>query len=393
MTKKILYISNVPWDTLYGAGSSLRLHFQALEKNFKKNNIKADIICRYGLKEFFIEKKKSFSKPKFLKVHKIVFYLDKIEEIVNFEFKNKKNFFLKFRKKISDFFNIIAEIFFYIKIYNLNKKNNYDFVHCNSVVTIGFLDRLKKFYILNKVTTLLHVRELLINPLPIEYKKKINQINKFICINDDTKNALNVALPKKKKDIKVIHNPCNPGIIKIAKKIDNKLKKNITYFAIAGMVTEGKGVEFIINSFLKAKLLRSKLLVVGDGSDLKKITKKFKENNNIIFLGTIKNLGLTNFYEKVDFLIRGDKTSGIGRTVYEALYSGSRIILPKHRNNKLDRYLTSFKNQIKFYKPRSEIELIKLLKSTKNLKKKTKRKNFNNLKYYAINMINIYSSL
>ena len=101
MTKKILYISNVPWDTLYGAGSSLRLHFQALEKNFKKNNINADIICRYGLKEFFIKKKKSFSNiPKFLKVHKIVFYLDKIDEIVNFEFKNKKNFFLKFRKKI-----------------------------------------------------------------------------------------------------------------------------------------------------------------------------------------------------------------------------------------------------------------------------------------------------
>mgnify|MGYP001483943074 FL=1 len=96
MTKKILYISNVPWDTLYGAGSSLRLHFKTLEKNFKKNNINADIICRYGLKEFFIKKKISFSDtPKFIKIHEIVFYLDKIDEIVNFEFKNKKNFFLK----------------------------------------------------------------------------------------------------------------------------------------------------------------------------------------------------------------------------------------------------------------------------------------------------------
>ena len=85
MTKKILYISNVPWDTLYGAGSSLRLHFQALEKNFKKNNINADIICRYGLIEFFIKKKISFTNtPKFCKIHKIVFFLDGINEIVNF---------------------------------------------------------------------------------------------------------------------------------------------------------------------------------------------------------------------------------------------------------------------------------------------------------------------
>tara|TARA_Y100000389_G_scaffold199988_1_gene239494 strand:- start:11157 stop:12344 length:1188 start_codon:yes stop_codon:yes gene_type:complete len=395
MKKKILYISNVPWDTLYGAGSSLRLHFQALEKNFKKNNISADVICRYGLKEFFIKKKKSFSNiPKFLKIHKIVFYLDKIDEIVNFEFKNKKNFFLKFRKKISDFFNLITEIFFYIKIYNMNKKNNYDFIHCNSVLTIGFLNRLKKFHILNEVTTILHVRELLINPLPIGYKKEINQINKFICINDDTKNALNVALPKKKKlDIEVINNPFSPGIIKISKKIDDKLKNNITYFAIVGVVTEGKGIEFVINTFLKAKLLRSKLLVVGKGSDFKKMTEKFKKNYNIKFLGEIEDLGLTNFYEKIDFLIRGDKTTGIGRTVFEGLYSGARVILPKHRNDKLDRYLKSFKNQIKFYKPRSEIELVRLLKSTKHVKERINRKNQNNFKYYSSNMINIYSNL
>ena len=118
----------------------------------------------------------------------------------------------------------------------MNKKNNYDFVHCNSVVTIGFLNRLKKFCILNKVTTILHVRELLINPLPIEYKKKINQINKFICINDDTKNSLKRVLSKKKKlDIQVVNNPFSPGIIKISKEIYSKLKKNITLKIMKGV--------------------------------------------------------------------------------------------------------------------------------------------------------------
>jgi hypothetical protein len=396
MTKKILYISNVPWDTLYGAGSSLRLHFKALEKNFKKNNINADIICRYGLKEFFIKKKVSFSnKHQFLKIHKIVFYLDKFDEIVNFEFKNKKIFFLRLRKKISEFINLIAEIFFYIKIYNMNKKNNYDFVHCNSVLTIGFLNRLKKFRILNKVNTILHVRELLLNPLPTKYKKRLNQINKFVCINDDTKNALSRILNKKKKlDIEVVNNPFSPGILKISKEIDNKFENNITYFAIAGVVTEGKGVEFVINSFLKARLLKSKLLVVGNGNNLKKITEKFRKNDNIKFLGEIKDLGLTNFYKKIDFLIRGEKTTGLGRTVFEALYSGSNIILPKRKNDELlDRNLKSFKKKIKFYKPRSEIELVRLLRSIKHVKKKIKRKNLNNFKYYSSNMINIYSNL
>lgn len=395
MTKKILYISNVPWDTLYGAGSSLRLHFQALEKNFKKNNIKVDIICRYGLKEFFIKKKSFSNVPKFLKVHKTVFYLDKIDEIVNFEFKNKKNFFLKFRKKISDFFNLITEIFFYIKIYSINKKNKYDFVHCNSVLTIGFLNRLKKFRILKKINTILHVRELLKNPLPIKYKKRLYEINKFVCINDDTKNALSRVLNKKKKlDIEVVNNPFSPGILKISKEIDNKFENNISYFAIAGVVTEGKGIEFVINSFLKAKLLKSKLLVVGNGVDLKKITEKFRKNDNIKFLGEIKDLGLTNFYKKIDFLIRGEKTTGLGRTVFEALYSGSNVILPRRNDDKLlDRNLKIFKNQIKFYKPRSETELVRFLRSTKYVKKKIKRKNLNNFKYYSSNMINIYSKL
>ena len=47
------------------------------------------------------------------------------------------------------------------------------------------------------------------------------------------------------------------------------------------------------------------------------------------------------------------------------------------------------KNQIKFYKPRSELELVRLFKSIKHKKEK---KIINNLKYYSSNMINIYSN-
>ena len=57
--------------------------------------------------------------------------------------------------------------------------------------------------------------------------------------------------------------------------------------------------------------------------------------------------------------------------MFEALYSGSNIILPKRKNDELlDRNLKSFKNQIKFYKPRSEIDLVRLLRSIKHVKKK-----------------------
>jgi glycosyltransferase involved in cell wall biosynthesis len=276
----------------------------------------------------------------------------------------------------------------------LNKKNNYDFIHCNSVVTIGFLNRLKRFGFLKNLNTILHVRELLVNSLPLKYKKRLNQINRFICISDDTKHALTKVLSKKKKTcVDVINNPFNPGSFKLSTKIQNKLKKNITYFALAGLVTEGKGVEFVLDSFLKAKLAKSILLVVGYGNDFKKLVKKFKRENNIKFLGEIKNLGLTNFYEKIDFLIRGDKTTGVGRTVFEALYSGCKIILPKYNNDKLDRNLKNFKNEIQYYTPRSKRQLIKLFQSIKRTKNTTKRKKINNLNYYTSSILNVYSKL
>ena len=45
--------------------------------------------------------------------------------------------------------------------------------------------------------------------------------------------------------------------------------------------------------------------------------------------GLVESLSDTNFYEKIDLLIRGDKTFRTGRTVFEALYQGKEVLIPK----------------------------------------------------------------
>jgi|688.fasta_scaffold341754_2 hypothetical protein len=385
--KKILYISNVPWDTNYGAGTSLRLHLNSLEKFFKKNQISINILCRYGLKEIFFNKKIISNNSSYFKIHKIVYALDDLKKIINFEV--KENLYLQLKKKISSFVNVIAEVIFYIKLYNLFKINNFDIVHCNSLITIGFINRLKKIGLIKKSKIILHVREVALRTLPLKYKQNIKLVDEFICIDEFVKKSLCYSLKIKSINIHVLNNPFRVGYKKISKKIIKIFKKNKFYFAIIGLINEGKGTEFVIRSFLEAKIKNSEILIVGKGNGI--LSQKYKNKKNIRFLEEIPNLGETNFYNKIDYLIRGDATESYGRTTFEALLSGCKVIIPKNNYTLISKDLKPFQNLIQYYKIRSKQDLIRILQSLKKYKKQKKQSN--NFKDYSKKIVEIYKNI
>jgi hypothetical protein len=248
---------------------------------------------------------------------------------------------------------------------------------------------LKKIGLIKKSKIILHVREVALRTLPLKYKQNIKLVDEFICIDEFVKKSLCYSLKIKSINIHVLNNPFRVGYKKISKKIIKIFKKNKFYFAIIGLINEGKGTEFVIRSFLEAKIKNSEILIVGKGNGI--LSQKYKNKKNIRFLEEIPNLGETNFYNKIDYLIRGDATESYGRTTFEALLSGCKVIIPKNNYTLISKDLKPFQNLIQYYKIRSKQDLIRILQSLKKYKKQKKQSN--NFKDYSKKIVEIYKNI
>jgi len=61
------------------------------------------------------------------------------------------------------------------------------------------------------------------------------------------------------------------------------------YIAYAGRISKEKGIYELISNFLRLKEQNLKLMLIGDGPELKKIKNKFNNENSIIFTGQVEN--------------------------------------------------------------------------------------------------------
>ena len=61
------------------------------------------------------------------------------------------------------------------------------------------------------------------------------------------------------------------------------------YISYAGRISKEKGLYELIENFLRLKNQNLKLMLIGDGPELKKIKNKFKKEDSIIFTGQIDN--------------------------------------------------------------------------------------------------------
>ena len=101
---------------------------------------------------------------------------------------------------------------------------------------------------------------------------------------------------------------------------------DVTVFAIIGMVIREKGVDRVIRAFRGVGHPHARLLVVGRGRDRARFERLARGDDRIVFWG--EDRAIERVYAMTDYVIRGEATFAVGRTMYEGLYAGSEVIVP-----------------------------------------------------------------
>ena len=125
----------------------------------------------------------------------------------------------------------------------------------------------------------------------------------------------------------------------------------VTVFAIIGMLIAAKGVDRVIRAFRGVAQPNARLLVVGRGRDRSAFERLAKGDDRIVFWGEDREI--ERVYALADYVIRGEATFAVGRTMYEGLYAGTEVIVPAGPDNAIfDR--DRFEGRIHTYEPGNE---------------------------------------
>lgn len=223
----------------------------------------------------------------------------------------------KSKININDFLfeDIISEeINFLFKKYQIKKllkKYNIQIIHAHLGKACKLIEKID----IPKIVT-----------LHIDYREKQHKnFNGIICINE---NQLEKA-KNFKGSKKLIYNWTPEIQIKKTSKFEI-IKKNIIgtddnyIFGYFGRFNKSKNIELLIDSFKVANISNSKLLLVGDGEQKKFLKNRAKNNKDIIFLESQKNI--YPFYELIDCFVLPSRFEPFGLVVLEAMHFKKKII-------------------------------------------------------------------
>ena len=259
--------------------------------------------------------------------------------------------------------NLFEKLIYCFKCLPLIIKNKYDVVHfhgMNSVWIIPFV----LFFTKSKIITTQHSLDHL-NFGVTFYKRIISFISSKIlllsheifCVSDYVFECVGKGV--------VINNGFDPSFNKM--KFDfvkYGLKKN-EYLCFVGRITKEKGIDMLINSYVKSSLTIPLVIVGGSNSShffnyiLDLIEKTDKK---IIYVGEKSYEDTLNFIKNSLTLISPSFSEGFGLVVLESLFFKKTPLLsniPAHRNFNIDS---------RFYFNLNEDNLIKLLNNYMILK-------------------------
>lgn len=262
----------------------------------------------------------------------------------------------------------IQKVIFYMFKYQINKifeEGKYDVIHLNCLVLYPLIS--------NKHCFVLHVRELYNNKDKIKLYSKLSMLSGIIYIDNSVRSSLNYKL---ENEI-TLNNPFDMINVKNINKNKILSKYNLTdndvIFSIIGTIVELKGVDFVIDSLINSSIDEIKVLVVGNNKSkyAKKCIESSKNDSRILFID--ETLNIMEIYSIVDYVIRADLEFCVGRTVYEALYSGCGVIIQGSFNeiSKMSEY-NIFKDKIHYYKARNSLSFVEKIKELSKIKVKNR---------------------
>ena len=256
--------------------------------------------------------------------------------------------------------------FFTQPIYrHIYQKGQYDFIHLNSLTLYPMLKK--------KWPMFLHIRETAREKQNFwnrRFSERLEQAHGIIYINRE----IQQACPESQTPSLVLINPYDQTAVAKVDVLQTRQRFNLTgdetVYAIIGAVVPFKGVDFVIRAFRKAQLHHAVLLVVGKDSADRNYRQKLEQETagdpRIRFLGEIEDIAAV--YRIVDYVVRGDFSSGAGRTVFESLYSGGGAILQgsKEENLASMELPPALANKVHFYPIEDQEALTAVFEATEH---------------------------
>lgn len=167
-------------------------------------------------------------------------------------------------------------------------------------------------------------------------RKQIKKGEKFLTCSESLSS---IYLEKRNLKIDYIRNGVDVSKYSPASTNEkNKLKKSLklpvnkTIFIYTGQIIDRKDQEFAIKGLLKSKHKSDAvLLLLGDGINKRYLEEKYKNEKNIVFIGSVNNV--VDYLRASDIYVSTSKSEGMPNGVLEAMACGLPLILsniPQH---------------------------------------------------------------
>lgn len=299
--KKVLVVLNTSVDSVYGASKSFRAHYDLLNKHYD-----FQVISQLG----------SVSKSDTCKFDHGAFFL--LRNCLGFTFSVRENIF--------SFIKLVLGLV-YLPIL-ISKAMRSDIVHLNSLTLILYAPIIKIFA--PSVLIICHIREILVKYKAIVHYC-IRYVDKLVCIDEEVKAHLKLDANKNE-----VHVVSNPFVFDRVNDVFNFNEPDHVNIGIIGRISQEKNTKELLN-YLNSKNYESELpiavyIVGGAGADISYFIdcrKMIEQMSNVHYFGEVNDLENTNFYQKIDCLLRFDNHYSVGRTVLEAVNFGVDIYTSK----------------------------------------------------------------
>ena len=311
-----------------------------------------------------------------------------------------------------------------LKALKIIKKWNLDVIHTHTEFSIGTFARLiSKQYNIPLVHTYHTMYEEYIYYITKGYfskasKKLVEYLTLFLCdklveeLIVPTKKTYDLFKEKYKvkRDVNII--PTGIDVSRFYKEnIDkekvNELRRdlklsrfnfNILY---VGRIAKEKSIDFLINNFkdIVKKIPRAKLIIVGDGPDMKELidlVDKNKLNRNCLFTGKVPWNEVPLYYMLSSVFVTASKSETQGLTVIEAMAASKPVVAINDESFSL--VIESYKDGILFNDDKEYKNAIYMLYKDRKLRDKISleaRKTANNYSdlSYAKNVLEVYKKV
>ena len=332
---RILIVNHSDINSPYGAASSLRHHLKLFDSDAK---FITKVITNKRL--LFISKNYKKNLP-ISDINISFFWVPKTDVCSNAHHNPIKKLLLFWLP------NILARVARKRMLQEI-KDFRPDLVHLNSFTLLGMAPLLQEL----SVPIIIHGREL-INPMKFTNKHKLQfaHISRVVCIDSMVESRLLNLMPAVPS--RVIENPFSRS----RNKFPRNFPKDKVVMGVLGQINDyDKGVGFICESFIRLSNPKYLLVIVGPESSYKRALKdKYGSNSGIIFLAEIDDANESGIFSSIDIVIRGEKEFCTGRTVYEGLFNGCVVVLPKRASEPPPAppgMLSRFLDRVVFYEPR-----------------------------------------